>query len=194
MLQAVQAAPRPQNASLVPGSQTLSVVQQPAQSAVQSIDWPQLFRTVPHWPAQVVPSGSGVQQACSWQTCDDGQETQPSPFLPHAPLSVPASHVAPSQQPAQPLQAIVPPQPSSAAPHVWPVGQVVAGVQPQTPFVPPPPQTSWPVQPRQAWPPVPQRASDCWVTRTHVSPSQQPFAQLVGSQTHWPRWQRWPSA
>ncbi|HEU0113379.1 MAG TPA: hypothetical protein VFQ80_01810, partial [Thermomicrobiales bacterium] len=81
-------------------------------------------------------------------------------------------------------------QPFGAVPHVWPFGQRLAGVQPQTPFVPPPPHVSVPAHAAQAAPPVPQRSLVWSANDTHVAPSQHPFAQLVASQTQAPPWQR----
>lgn len=54
------------------------------------------------------------------------------------------------------VQVIVPPQPSGAAPQATPAGQVVAGVQPQTFGVPPPPHVCGAVQlPQFSVPPQP---------------------------------------
>jgi hypothetical protein len=51
---------------------------------------------------------------------------------------------------------MVPPQPSEAVPQVCPAGHDVAGVQPQTPGIPPPPQVSGAVQvPQLMVPPQP---------------------------------------
>jgi hypothetical protein len=52
----------------------------------------------------------------------------------------------------------------------------------------PPPQT-W-----QAAPPWPHWAAVCCPAGTQVAPSQQPFGQLVASQTHCPPWQCCPGA
>jgi hypothetical protein len=56
-------------------------------------------------------------------------------------------------------QSIVLPHPSGIVPQFLPWATQVVGVQPQAPFVPPPPHVSWPVQDLHAAPPVPQRWS-----------------------------------
>jgi hypothetical protein len=76
------------------------------------------------------------------------------------------------------LQVMVPPHPSGAVPHAWPVGQVVAGVHPQTFGVPPPPHVCGLVQlPQVSVPPQP---SD---TVPQFRPS---CAQVLGVQAHLP--------
>lgn len=95
------------------------------------------------------------------------------------PLQVPPQHV---WLVGQSLHWSVPPHPSSMLLPHWPAWQV-AGVQPQTLSVPPPPQVAWPVQrPHSSMPPQPS------AIRPQFLPA---LAQVVGTQTQVFPPQRW---
>jgi hypothetical protein len=139
-------------------------------------------------PPQLPPQETKPPQplAIVSQSRPAGQEVsgvQPQTF---ACDGVPPVHVSGS---VQLPQLIVPSQPSAIVPQLSPVGQVVSRVQPQIPAAPPPPQvTPAPLQAVQFPPPVPQAVSSS--TWHCPDPSQQPFGQLVASQTQTPSRQR----
>lgn len=124
----------------------------PAKQAPLTQSWPVGQAHVPsqpslspaHLPVQfrVQPQTPSVPGLPPPHVAGETQVTHARPFLPHAVSLAPSLHVLPSQQPAQPRQLIVPPQPSCAVPQACPFEQAVAGVQPQTPFAPLPPHVA----------------------------------------------------
>jgi hypothetical protein len=98
-----------------------------------------------HWSSAVQVTGLKPTQIPPWQMSVWVQafpSSQVAPSLPGAVPHVPLLQVATKHGLAgveHVPHVSVPPQPSGADPQCWPAGQVVAGVQPQTPGVPPPP-------------------------------------------------------
>jgi hypothetical protein len=114
------------------------------------------------------------------------QSWQVPPPLPHAAFAVPLVQVVPEQQP---FGQLVPSQTQAPATHRWPLAHAAPVPQAQTPLD----EHRSAVMPHAAQVPplLPQVASD-WDRQ--VPDEQQPFAQLVLSQTQRPETQCWPTA
>ncbi len=118
--------------------------------------------------------------------CGEGHIWHIVPPLPHADVLVPASHVLPWQQPLAQLAVSHTHWPPE---HTWPAAQ--AGPLPQRHA--PPAQLSaadW-LHVEHTAPEVPHAI--VVLPGKHTLPWQQPFAQLVASQTQLPLMQRWPA-
>jgi len=114
------------------------------------------------------------------------QSWQEPPPLPHAAFAVPLVQVMPEQQP---FGQLVPSQTQAPARQRCPLAQAVPVPQAHTPLD----EQRSAVMPQAAHVPplLPQVESDCV---RQVSDAQQPFGQLVPSQTQRPETQCWPDA
>jgi hypothetical protein len=170
-------APRSEQRSALAGSQAMQTEPRAPHAETE--------RTLQVAPEQQPPAQLVLLhplQAPSWQVCGDGQASHADPAPPQLESLLPVRQVSPEQQPAQEpeSQTHVPPEqrwpePQLAALPHWHcplAAQVLARVGSQA---------------EQVEPPAPQAAKD---RVRQVTPSQQPAAQEVPSQTQLPDWQR----